>query len=279
MTLARRILSTLLVVTGTAVVMLGLALSWASGHVFDTAAVTATTRTVLAEPGVQRLLEREITDRVMSYVVDERYRPTVAGIVKSAVESPESVELVAAGVGESHRSLVSGAQPVVELNLRALAADVRTRIIAVAPNLEAALPSPDGAFRFQIVRRSELPGTWRWVDGFEGSAAALVVLGAALAGLGFVLGPSRWALAILAGALVLAAGLFGLAVSHRALDEANARITDATAATAARAILGSVFRSFDGQARAVAVTGGFAVLIGVGVRLIRPEYMRAHETW
>lgn len=279
MNIVRRILSISLVVIGTAIVALGFALSWVQRHVLDTEAITRTTTTVLSDPSVQRLLEREITTRVMTYVVDEQYRSVVAGIVKESVESKTAVALVASGVAESHRSLVTGSQPVVELNLRQLAAEVRTRIVTAAPALEPSLPNADDAFRFTIVQRSDLPAVWRWVDTFDGSAVVLIVLGAALAGLGFVLGPSRWALAILAGAMVLAAGLITLSISHRALSEVKARVTDATAATATNAIFGAVFKSLDGQARSLAVTGGFAVLIGVGVRLIRPEYVRAHETW
>ena len=279
MNIVRRLLSILLVVLGTAVVGLGIALTWVQRNVLDTKAVTVTTTRVLTDPGVTKLLEREVTNRVMSYVVDERFRPNVVGIVNKTLTSDTAVDLVASGVAESHRALVDGNNPVVELNLRALAAEVRATIVKEAPNLEASLPPVDGAFRFTIVKRSELPGAWRWVDDFEGSGVTLVVLGAALAGLGFVLGPSRWALAILAGAMVLVAGLVTLSISHRALREAKAQITDPLAHTAAAAIFDIVFKSLDGQARNLAVTGGFAVLIGVGVRLIRPEYVRARDTW
>ncbi len=279
MNIVRRLLSILLVVVGTAVVGLGIALTWVQRNVMDTKAVSATTTTVLTDPAVTKLLEREITKRVMSYVVDERFRSNVVGIVNKTVTSDTAVNLVVTGVAESHRALVDGNNPLVQLNLRALAAEVRATIAREAPNLEASLPSADDAFRFTIVKRTELPGLWRWVDDFEGSGVTLVVLGAALAGLGFVLGPSRWALAIVAGAMVLVAGLATLSISHRALREANAQVTDPLAKSAATAIFDILFKSLDSQARNMAVTGGFAVLIGVGVRLIRPEYVRARETW
>lgn len=279
MNVARRMLSILLVVIGTLVVGLGASLHWVQSHVLDTTEVTLTTRKVLTEPGVQKLLEREIADRVMSYVNDSRYRPIVDGIVKKSVESPKTVDLVVEGVSESHRSFVSGSQPVIVLNLRALAAEVRTQIVAAAPPLDTQLPDSNEAFRFSIANRSELPGAWRWVDRFTGSGIALVVLGTALAGLGFVLGPSRWALAILCGALVLTTGLVTLAISHRAIDEVRTKLTDPTAFAATNAILSEVLRSLDKQAKTLAVTGGFAVLIGVGVRLIRPEYIRSRDPW
>lgn len=277
MNVARRLLSILLVAVGMLVVCLGATLRWVDSNVLDTKTVTKTTREVLAEKGVQRLLAREIVDRVMSFIVDERYRPIVVKVVDDQLKSSKARELVVDGVRQSHQSLVDTREPAIVLNLTALATEVRAQVVTQAPPLDGVLPDPTRAFRFEIAQRSDLPPAWRWVDRFEGSGFALIVLGAAFAGLGFVLGPSRWALAIMAGALVLAAGLLTLRLSREALSEVRAKVTDPTAAAATNAILDKTLAPLDSQARTLAVTGGFAVLIGVGVRLIRPEYVRSRR--
>jgi hypothetical protein len=275
----RGIISTLLVLIGAAALAAGSVLWWTDGHVFDTATFTESTSKVLRDPQVQTLLSREITNKVMAYVESPELQPQVRLLVTQIVASEEALTLMDQGVVDAHRLLVDGTAPTLDLNLIALATEVRVRIVAAAPLLDATLPPPNNWFEFQLLKRTDLPKTYELVERFHSSAVALLFLGAALIGLALVLGPGRWALMMGSGLGVAAFGIAIVFALKKALQEGEARVTDPVAKAASKNVFSIFFHELNRQSITLIVIGGIVALLGVSIGLIRPEYMREKDPW
>jgi hypothetical protein len=275
----RAVLSVMLVLVGAATLATGSVLLWTDGHVFDTEQVSTTTQDVLADPKVQGLLTREVTDRVMEYVPDQTQRPQITTLVENYVASESALTLIDQGIRTTHRQFVKGTDPTVQLNLTSLATEVRLQLVAAAPELANTLPAPDAWFNFQLLERKELPQTYKWVERFHSSALALIIFGVCLVGLALVLGPARWALLSVTGVGIAGFGFVLVFALRRALKAGEARVTDPVARAASKNIFDIFFKDLGKQSVTLIVVGGVLALLGVSIGLIRPEYMREKDPW
>jgi hypothetical protein len=271
--------SVMLALIGASSLATGFALRWADSKVFDTAEVSETSTEMFRDPDVQALLSREITEKVMEFVVDETQRGTVTNLVTQIVADQRALVLIDQGVREAHQTLVDTENPAIRLNLQQLAVEVRKSLVNVSPALEATLPPAETWFDFQLFTRDDLPKPYEWLDRFHGSAFPLMLFGGCLIALAIVLGPARWAMLMTAG---LGVAAFGLAISfglRQALRAAEDRVNDPLALTAAKDVFSLLFDDLNRQAITLTVTGAIAALLGISIGLIRPEYMREKDPW
>jgi hypothetical protein len=270
----QRIVSIVIVVVGAASLAFGTVLLWTQGHLFDTQEVVKTTDEVLTSPDVQTLMATQITDRVMTYIGDETFRPQVASIVGDAVTDPELQTLVNDGVRQAHRALVVGDVERITLNLDALSREVRADVVAAVPELDARLPPADDVLTFELITRSDLPAAWRLADRFHDAAALLLSLGVVLVCLALVIGPARWIRLIVGGLTFAAFGALSIAALAAATGVVEDRITDPIVTAATVDIFDAFFVSLERQSILMIVGGLLAVMLGVAIRLMRPEYAR-----
>ena len=279
MSVLRRILSTLLVIVGAVGIVAGTHSWWVDRHLFDTEQFSATSSKMLHDADVQALLAREISTRVTASISREELKAPTELLIKQLVADEHSISLMDQGVRQAHRSLVDGTTEQIVLSLDALAVDLRERAVRAAPELDSQLPPANGFLTFTVAERSELPSVYEVATRFHRSAVALLALGGALIALGIVIGPSRWLLVVIAGLTVAALGVVSTIVVRGALNEARRRVGDPIEFAAVDTSLKIVFDSLTKQSVVLAIAGGIALLLGVSVRLIRPEYVAPRDPW
>jgi hypothetical protein len=254
----------LLATVGALLTVIGLVLAVADRSLFDATEVERTTRVIVEDRDVARLLTREITTRVVELADLEDQRDVVEEFVAALVADDEVQDEVTDAVMVSYTTLVDRPDEVIDLNLEEIARPVRIQAVAALPELDDELPPADELLRFELFHRSELPEIYDAIDTLRGGAwvvlaAGLVAIVAALA-----LGPSRFAVLAVASGVAVAGMFFAVTWITTTSDDAADAITDPLSRRVAHLAVEEYLADLERVAVGVVIAGIIGVIVGVG---------------
>lgn len=260
----RRATAMLLATVGALLTVIGLVLAVADRSLFDATEVERTTRVIVEDRDVARLLTREITTRVVELADLEDQRDVVEEFVAALVADDEVQDEVTDAVMVSYTTLVDRPDEVIDLNLEEIARPVRIQAVAALPELDDELPPADELLRFELFHRSELPEIYDAIDTLRGGAwvvlaAGLVAIVAALA-----LGPSRFAVLAVASGVAVAGMFFAVTWITTTSDDAADAITDPLSRRVAHLAVEEYLADLERVAVGVVIAGIIGVIVGVG---------------
>jgi hypothetical protein len=218
-------------ILGVVTLTLGLILGYATHALFNSGAFSDRVAASLEHPGVAALVAERVTGAVISKKRDlTAYRPLLEGAMRALIASEPFRGIVRRAARAGHESLISGSAQRMVLNLKDISVILRSALSTqkeladkIPPEITAFIgdsnEAPGGAAAFDLLRlarRAKL------------SALALLLAGACLSILGFVLSPSRrstllrlgLSLAIIALVLRLTVRFGGEVLAHLASDRA-----------------------------------------------------------
>jgi hypothetical protein len=260
----RRVTAMLLAAVGALLTVVGVVLTVADRSLFDAEEVERTTRVIVEDRDVARLLTREITTRVVELADLEDQRDVVEPFVAALVADDEVQDEVTDAVMVSYTTLVDRPDEVIDLNLEEIARPVRIQAVAVLPALDDELPPADELLRFELFHRSELPEIYDAIDTLRAGAWAVLAGGIIAIVAALALGPSRFAVLAVASGVAVAGMFLAVTWITTASDDATDAITDPLSRRVAHLAVEEYLADLERVAIGVVIVGIIGVIVGVG---------------
>ena len=269
---ARRPLAVLFVVLGSLGAVLGVLLVRVDQAVFTRSTVANEVDRVLADPDINRLLVRTITNRVVDASGQDDQRAAVEQTVTAQVESPATQKALRATVLGAYDVLTTGDASTIDISLAERGAALRKELVALDPALDAQLPPADELVRFTLFPRDVLPWGYRAVDNSRSGSWTLLIVGLVLVGVALILGPGRFSLISLAGLVASIAMLVVWLLITFGIDRVIGGIDDALARRVSRLAADRVFGGVERLSLGVAIAAGVVCIAGALFTMIRNKY-------
>jgi len=261
-----------LAVVGALAAILGILLVKADQQMFTRSSAVADLDRVLADPDVNRLIIRTITDRVVELGGDGEQREVIEQTVTKQMESPTTQKALRSAVIGAYDVLTTGDTEVVDINLDDQGGELRRELVAIDPRLDDVLPSADELVRFTLFERAELPWSYRAVESAHSASWVLFIAGCVMVLAALVLGPGRLSLFAISSLVASLGMLIVWLLLTTGIDRVIGAIDDALSRRVARLTADRILGAVESLSLAVAIFAGVAFVGGALATAIRNKY-------
>lgn len=269
---ARRPVALALAVAGALAAILGILLVKADQQMFTRSTVVADLDRVLADPDVNRLIIRTVTDRVVELGGNGEQREAIEQTVTKQMESETAQKALRTAVIGAYDVLTTGESEVVDVTLADQGGALRNELVAIDPALDGVLPSADELVRFTLFERADLPWSYRAVESSRPAAWALFIVGCAMVLIALIVGPGRLSLVAISSLVASLGMLIVWLLVTVGTDRVIGAIDDALSRRVARLTADRILGGVEQLSLAVAIFGGVVFIGGALAAAIRNKY-------